>query len=81
MVRRDYIRTGHGRFSRAEGQENDIRAVEGTVTPKGSAGGLALRPFLGDLPPATHRFHVHMNRSCGPGEKDGACEPILGRTP
>ncbi|MGQ0595434.1 MAG: hypothetical protein ACT4QB_23190 [Gammaproteobacteria bacterium] len=53
-------------------KKTTFHVVKGTVTAKDSAGGFALRPFLGDLQPATHGFHMHMNRSCRPAEKDGA---------
>ncbi len=48
-----------------------IGPVIGAVTAADSAGGLELRPALGELPPGPHGFHVHENPSCEPGETDG----------
>jgi len=49
----------------------------GTVTISESRYGLVFTPALHDLPPGLHGFHVHVNPSCAPGEKDGKLVPAL----
>ncbi len=41
-------------------------------------GGTLLKPDLQGLTPGMHGFHVHVNPSCAPGEKDGKAVAGLG---
>ena len=43
----------------------------GTVTLEETKYGLVFTPKLTGLPPGLHGFHVHVNPSCAPADKDG----------
>lgn len=54
--------------------QGDGSAV-GTVTMEDTKYGLVLTPKLTGLPPGLHGFHVHVNPSCAPADKDGKPSP------
>ncbi|WP_423599888.1 superoxide dismutase [Cu-Zn] SodC [Roseateles sp. MS654] len=47
----------------------------GTVTMEDTKYGLVFTPKLTGLPPGLHGFHVHVNPSCAPADKDGKPSP------
>lgn len=46
----------------------------GTITVSETPYGVLFSPALSGLSPGAHGFHVHVNPSCGPSEKDGKPE-------
>ncbi|MBB3228320.1 Cu-Zn family superoxide dismutase [Luteibacter sp. Sphag1AF] len=48
-----------------------VGASVGTITVTQSKYGLVFTPKLEGLAPGVHGFHLHVNPSCDPGEKDG----------
>lgn len=49
----------------------------GTITVRETQYGTLFIPQLCELSEGLHGFHVHVNGSCGPGEKDGKMVPGL----
>lgn len=50
---------------------SEVGAAIGTVTVMDSRNGAIFKPWMSDLSPGFHGFHVHQNPSCEPAEKDG----------
>ena len=46
----------------------------GTISISETSYGVLFTPALSALTPGVHGFHMHVNPSCGPGEKDGKPE-------
>ena len=46
----------------------------GTITVSETPYGVLFTPALSGLPAGAHGFHMHVNPSCGPSEKDGKPE-------
>jgi len=51
--------------------EKGVGPEIGTLTVTDTPAGMVIKPNLKGLPPGAHGFHVHVNSSCAPGEKDG----------
>ncbi|MGE0314398.1 MAG: superoxide dismutase [Cu-Zn] SodC [Lautropia sp.] len=75
--------TTHGSTAFAADLVVEMKAAEktgsgaslGTVRIVETEYGVVFRPDLKGLAPGLHGFHVHMNPSCAPAEKDGASVP------
>ena len=51
--------------------EKGVGSSVGQVTISETKYGLVFSPALKGLPPGLHGFHLHLNQSCEPKEKDG----------
>jgi Cu-Zn family superoxide dismutase len=58
--------------------EKGVGAEIGTLSVIDTPTGMVIKPNLKGLPPGEHGFHVHVNSSCAPGEKDGKMVAGLG---
>lgn len=55
--------------------ESGVGSDAGQVTITESKYGVVFTPFLKNLTPGVHGFHLHQNPSCEPKEKAGKLEP------